>query len=111
LGWYSAQPFHTPARLGETFVAEPPPLLSDDDILLAELIGRALREVGDRRFKVVLRAWWGAGPGLQHIPRGERMQSAGAALGLQKSRTYRLRQEAEQAVERWFRRQLEDVAA
>ena len=96
VGWYSEQPWYTQTGYRTSNIP-----LSDEDIEVAEKIGRFMIRIKDTypSRELCCRYYYGAFPGAEHMKKGERMRYLLNEHGIPKRDVYRERDSAIQMIE------------
>lgn len=96
VGWYRQQPWYVPAGYRES-LPEP----SDDDLELADRVGRVVLKMSQRepRRGQIVRMYYGAYPGAEHRAKRERLLFITHELGVPRREIYRELDAAKRVIE------------
>lgn len=96
VGWYRKQPWYTPAGWRES-LPEP----TDDDLEMADRVGRIVLRMSQRepRRGQLIRLYYGAYPGAEHMPKPDRMRFIQGELGFKRREIYRELDAAKQTIQ------------
>jgi len=96
VGFYTRQPWYVPSGYRESH-----PAPSEDDFDLADRVGRVVLKIGQREPRAfqLVKMYYGAYPGANHVNKRERLKFIREELGFPKREMYRELDRVKQMVE------------